>query len=30
MALNDLDAAVENFKKALEMEPNDGRRLRKL
>lgn len=25
MALNDLDAAVESFKKALELEPNDGR-----
>ncbi|KAK7331114.1 hypothetical protein VNO77_25328 [Canavalia gladiata] len=24
MALNDLDAAVESFKKALELEPNDG------
>ena len=24
MALNDIDAAVESFKKALELEPNDG------
>ncbi|KAI4314941.1 hypothetical protein L6164_027799 [Bauhinia variegata] len=24
MALNDLDAALENFKKAIELEPNDG------
>lgn len=24
MLLNDLDAAVESFKKALELEPNDG------
>lgn len=24
MALNDVDAAVESFKKALELEPNDG------
>lgn len=24
MALNDIDAAVENFKKALDLEPNDG------
>ena len=25
MALNDVDAAVESFKKALELEPSDGR-----
>lgn len=24
MALNDIDAAVESFKKALDLEPNDG------
>lgn len=24
MALNDIDGAVESFKKALELEPNDG------
>lgn len=24
MLLNDLDAAVESFKRALELEPNDG------
>lgn len=24
MALNDIDSAVESFKKALELEPNDG------
>ena len=24
MALNDVDAAVESFTKALELEPNDG------
>ena len=24
MALNDVDAAVESFKKALDLEPNDG------
>lgn len=24
MALNDIDAAAESFKKALELEPNDG------
>lgn len=24
MALNDVDAAVESFKNALEIEPNDG------
>lgn len=24
MALNDIDAAVESFKKALNLEPNDG------
>lgn len=24
MALNDIDAAVESFKKAVELEPNDG------
>lgn len=25
MALNDIDAAVESFKKALVLEPNDGK-----
>lgn len=25
MALNDIDAAVESFKKALQLEPNDGK-----
>lgn len=25
MALNDLDAAVESFEKASELEPNDGK-----
>jgi len=25
MALNDIDAAVESFKRALELEPNDGK-----
>lgn len=24
VALNDIDAAAESFKKALELEPNDG------
>lgn len=24
IALNDIDAAVESFRKALELEPNDG------
>lgn len=24
MALNDIDSAVESFKKALDLEPNDG------
>ncbi|KAK9038782.1 hypothetical protein V6N11_023635 [Hibiscus sabdariffa] len=27
MALNDIDGAVESFKRALDLEPNDGRRL---
>lgn len=26
MALNDIDAAVVSFKKALDLEPNDGKR----
>lgn len=27
MALNDIDSAVESFKKALDLEPNDGNSL---
>lgn len=27
IALNDIDAAVESFKQALEFEPNDGEKL---
>lgn len=30
MALNDIDAAVESFKKALALEPNDGQFVKSL